>query len=605
MNNIDRIHNSKLIWPFKQKQMYILLFISMAQAEFVPFLLKEYPEDVSLPVVNSTELEELANQNIKVVAMGFSRRHPHYQNMLKAYYEFAHHFSSDAVFVIYDHDHAKNQAKKMGLNVPIVFYYDNSSLVTAYPYLDNEVGFAKILELIFHHEDSPVALNKNDLYKLIGDLNFAILAPSQTDFQIGLKLHQNLSSNYAEIDVVRVAPEVLNELGLNSEQPALYRKEDSCIVSFRVGSPDFVDDLKSFIHAALPVYKIYQASDFINENYEMFVFTSPTFTDEMKDFLFEISPRFPEYNFGYLRPEFLKLGEVAFNENFENRTDMHFCNFARRWRIEIDGIFHWEFVKQPFNKEKWTEATEKAVKVIQNGRKKIFISESVPVSIPGSLIKKIVGTTYKEFINDKDHDILMMYLVGNCKRCKEFKPTFINFVKEFNETGKTFLKFGWINVDRNSSEEPFPYIPGFPHFELFPAKNKSAHEMFRGTRSRDNLVRFLKNRCMEEFPLTAPPPDKVQTLFSLVNLMMNTPFRMPDDEVPKLMQYVSETCDSIGLDISSIPGFEQYANKLSPSKKKAQEEAQKKAAELKEETEKIKEKLEEEEKLKNNENKEL
>lgn len=580
--------------------MCFFLFFNVVSSQFVPFLLKEYPENVSLPIVNSTELEELVNQSIKVVAMGFSQSHPRYQNMLKSYYDFAHHFSSDAVFVIYDHDDAKNKAEKIGLNVPIVFYYDNCSLVTSYPYLDNEVGFAKILQLIFHNEDSPVALTKADLYKLIGDLNFAILAPSQNDFQIGIKIHQNLSSNYAEIDVVRVSPDVLNEIGLNSEQPALYRKEDSCIVSFKVGSPDFIDDLRSFINAALPVYKIYNAADFINEKYEMFVFTSPIFTDEMKDFLFEIAPRFPEFNFGYLMPEFLKLGDVAFDDHYQNRTDMHFCNFARRWQVEIDDIFDWEFIKQPFNKEKWTQATEKAIKIIKSGRGKKFITEPIPKPISGSLIKKIVGSTYKSFINDSDHDILMMYIVANCTRCKQVKPIFINFVKEFNSTGKTFLKFGWINLDKNSSEEPFPYIPGFPHFELFPAKNKTAHEMLRGPKSRDNLVRFLKNRCMEEFPLSAPPPDKVQTLFDLVSIMMNTPYRMPDEEMPKLMQYVSETCESIGFDISSVPGFEQYANKLSPVKKKAQEEAKMKAeqqaAELKEETDKIKEKLNEEEK---------
>lgn len=580
--------------------MCFFLFFNIVLAHFVPFILKEYPENASLPIVNNTELDELTNQGIKVVAMGFSRKHPRYQNMLKAYYEFAHHFSSDAVFVIYDHDYAKNQAEKIGLNVPIVFYYENSSLITSYPYLDNEVGFSKILQLIFHNEDLPIALTKKDLFKLIGDLNFAILAPSQSDFQIGIKIHQNLSSNYAEIDVIRVSPDVLNELNLNSEQPALYRKEDSCIVSFKVGSPDFTDDLKSFINAALPVYKIYQAADFINEKDEMFVFTSPVFIDEMKDFLFEIAPRFPEFNFGYLRPEFLKLSDVAFDDHYQNRTDMHFCNFARRWQVEIDDIFDYEFIKQPFNKEKWTKATEKAIKVIKSGRKKNFLSESVPKPISGSLIKKIVGSTYKSFINDDEHDVLMMYIVANCTSCKEFKPTFINFVKEFNSTGKTFLKFGWINLDKNSSEEPFPYIPGFPHFEFFPAKNKSAHEMLRGSRSRDNLVRFLKNRCMEDFPLSAPPPDKVQTLFSLVNMMMNTPYRMPDDELPKLMQYVSETCDSIGFDISSVPGFEKYANKLSSTKKKAQEEAEMnatiQAAELKEEAEKIKEKLNEDEK---------
>ncbi|OHS97406.1 hypothetical protein TRFO_36360 [Tritrichomonas foetus] len=535
--------------------------------------MKEYTENVSLPIVNKTELEELVNQKIKVVAMGFSRRHPRYPDMLKAYHDLARHFSTEAVFVIYDHHPAKNEAERLGMRIPIVFYYEDGELKTAYPYLDNEVGFTKLLELIFHPENSQIALNVSELYKLLGDLNYAILAPTPELFENGIKLHHNISSGLAEIDVIRVAPNVLTELGLDSELPALFRKEDSCIVSFKSLHDDFVDDIYSFYNASKPVYKIYQGGDFVNEEFQMFMFTSPVLTDEMKDFLYEIAPRFPEYNFGWLKPEFLQLGEPVLGDNFQNRTDMHFCNFARRWFVNLEDVFTWEFIKLPFNKKEWTHVTERAIKVIKSGRKKNFVSEPVPKPVKGSLIKKIVGSTYKNFIMDPEHDVLMYYVIGKCEQCQKFKPALINFVKEFNATGKTFLKFGWINVEKNSAEEKFPYIYGYPHFELFPAKNKSAHEQLRGPRSRDHLVRFLQNRCKEPFPLTAPPPDKTQTAMQLVTTLMNIPPRMPEDEMAKMMAYLAETAESIGIDVSSVPGMEQYANKLPSAVQEAHEEA--------------------------------
>ena len=538
--------------------------------------MKEYDENMSLQVVNKNELEELVNQSKKVIAMGFPSENPRYNEMMHSYHNFALHYSNDAVFVIYQEEYAKAEAEKMGSDLPFAFYYENKKLASGYPYLDNEAGFVRILELIFHHDDPLVVLTVDELYRSIGDLNFAILAPTPELYLNGIKLHFNQSVFLAEIDVIKVAPDVLSELNLDPTQSALFRKEDCCIVSFKSLNQDFKDDILSFFNASLPVYKIYQGADFINENYEMFVLTSPTLTDEMKDFLFEIASKYKEYNFGYLKPDFLKIGELVINESFPNKLNIYFCNFARRWYIDIEDIFTWEFIHLPFDKNKWMQKIEFTIeKAIKNGRKKNYFSEPVPSPIPGSLIKKVVGLTYKDFINDPEHDVLMMYVGSNCENCRKFKPIFVNFVKEFKATGKTFLKFGWINYEKNSSEEKFPYIPGLPHFELFPAKNKSEHDSLKGMRSRDNLVRFLKDRCLEEFPLTAPPPDKRQTALQLMTMLLNMPKQVPDEEYPKYLKYIAETSESIGIDLSTIPGFEEYSNKLSPSFQNAKDEATK------------------------------
>lgn len=578
--------------------MLIIFLPSFVSSQFVPFVFKEYSESVSLPVVNKTELEELVNKSIKVFAMGFSRRNQRYNGMLKAYHEFAHHFSSEAVFVIYEHDQAKAHAAKLGMNLPIIFYYNNKKLITTYPYIDNEISFIKILNLILNPENTQIALTKNDLYSIIGDLNFAILAPTQEKFELSLKLHENVSSSFGEVDVIKISPELLIELGFDSKSTVLFRKEDSCIVPLKTGSKNFNDDVHSFYDASKPVYKLYQGADFINEDFQMFFLTSPKLTDEMRDFLYEIALVYLQYNFGWLKSEYLPIGQHMTQNTFENKLGMHFGNVARRWYVDLEDIFTYEFIRQPFDKKKWTQRTEKAIQVIENGRKRIYVSEPIPQSTPGSLIKKIVGLSYKDFINDPDHDILMLYITSNNTLWRDFKPSYINFVKEFNRTGKTFLKFGWIYLDRNSSEEPFPYIPSIPHLELFPAKNKSKHEMIRGGKSRDNIVRFLKNKCLEEFPLEAPEADKVQTAFNLINMLMNLPYQMPETEIEKLMQYVSDTSESIGIDLSSVPGFDKYANKLSAAQKQAVDEAKmnsaSEAAQLKKESNKVQKQLDNE-----------
>jgi hypothetical protein len=219
-------------------------------------------------------------------------------------------------------------------------------------------------------------------------------------------------------------------------------------------------------------------------------------------------------------------------------------------------------VRAPFDVKKWTEKLEEAVATVKNGRKRHFVSEPVPVPIEGSLIKKVVGSTYETFVMDPNHDVLMMYVAKDSKPCKEFKGAFIAFVKEYFATGNRSIKFGWIDIQRNSSPMDFPTIHILPHFELWPMKNKSDHDQLRGPKSRDNLVRFLQSRTTEPFPLSAPPPDKFQTAITLLNMLMNGGDRVALQEVDKFVNYLFETADSIGVDLSTAPGFEDFANQL-------------------------------------------
>jgi hypothetical protein len=69
-------------------------------AIFVPFLLEEYNEPRSLPIVNKTQLDLLVSTNAKVVAMRFSPKMDEAKEARDPDDEFSIHSSGDAVFVV-------------------------------------------------------------------------------------------------------------------------------------------------------------------------------------------------------------------------------------------------------------------------------------------------------------------------------------------------------------------------------------------------------------------------------------------------------------------------------------------------------------------------
>lgn len=553
-------------------------FILLAEAIYVPFLRPIYARN-ELSIMNSSQIKDFVKKNATIIAMAFCKRRRRTKEAQKAFIGMAKHYSNIAMFVQFEHDDAKRKAIKHGIKtLPVMFFYQNFKLQMICPYLDNENAMNRIFDLFLFPNETQIIINSTELYNYLGSMKFTILAPTPELFQHALKLHRNISQHLGEVDVARVSPDVFTNLSLDPTKMALFRNEDKSIVNFETGLNEYYDDIKSFFNASLPVYRIFQISDIIDPRLQLFCLTSPVLTNEMKDFLFEIAPKYPEYAFGYLGSDFLKAAPEALGVKFSNRLDMHVCNFARRWRIDIDDLFTYEFLRLPFDKKRWTRMTEYAIKLIQKGRQKKYLSEPIPKPNSKSLIKKIVGKTYSTFINDPEHDVLMMYIT-HCDSCKKFKPVFIDFVKEYHSTGKKFVKFGWIDVEKNAAEIEFPKIKYLPHFELFPAKNKSDHDQLRGERSRDNLVRFLKYKCMEEFPLNVSKPmDKLQTTMQIINMLMNIQ-EDENEDINKFFGYIFDTANEIDLDFTKIPGFEEYANKLPQGKLRKRIEAESKAEE--------------------------
>ena len=122
---------------------------------------------------------------------------------------------------------------------------------------------------------------------------------------------------------------------------------------------------------------------------------------------------------------------------------------------------------------------------------------------------------------DKNFDVLVLYKRESCQHCSDFYPVFEKFAEEcLVKENLDFLKFGFIDIDKNASPKKFPFMIGVPHVHFFPAKNKSDDRPLRGERNRDSLIRLIKENSDREIPFEAKPVDKSQLAMEMMQMLM-------------------------------------------------------------------------------------
>jgi hypothetical protein len=149
---------------------------------------------------------------------------------------------------------------------------------------------------------------------------------------------------------------------------------------------------------------------------------------------------------------------------------------------------------------------------------------------------------------DGTADVVVLYKRQNCPHCDKFFPEFEAFAAECQNL--PFLKFGCIDVSKNSTDIPFPYMPGVPHVYIFPARNKTGGDALRSSRDKDGLVQFIKKFGTNEIPFEVPPPDKKKVAMELFQVLISAK-NMPEKEQIKAMEYIQEMSELVGINTTA------------------------------------------------------
>lgn len=511
------------------------LFISFIYSIFIPY---NDPNPL-YRTLSANEAEHLSRNVGEVLAVSLSADQQESEKIIHTLNIAAIYFK-DLHFCLLDPESAKNLTKESEIELPAVFLYIRGVIFASYPYPDEEESFLRLCKLIITPHEKPLT-TLNELYSEIGANPFAIITPVDS-YPLAKSLQYQISSQLGTVDVICIDQSLLNSLGMKDTPVAFLRKEDMSIVPIELTE-------ESVFEAITPIYRVLMQSDITNDEDIVFAMICDEFGDQERDFLYELGMRYDDFVIGYGNQVSDYLEKFNHPLNGDAQHEIIVCNFPKGYFYNASTYFG-HFHNLPFDTRNWVSASCKMLNDIKSGKlQPTFLTEDPPdPSENNPYVPKIVGTTYEQFIMDPEHDVVILYKRDNCPHCTKFFPVFSAFAKECSDANLTFIKFGFIDISRNAANIPFPYMPGVPHVEFFPANNKTDHSPLRMGRDRNSLIRMIKlySNHSEEIPFEIPPIDKSQLAAEMVQMLFGAK-DMPEEEKVKALLFMDKMSKEAGL----------------------------------------------------------
>lgn len=442
-------------------------------------------------------------------------------------------FDGKAKFAMFEGEAASQIANDNNIDLNALFIYTNGFLMGCYPYPSTDSPILYLLDLILNGEGNVVQ-NMTALCKEIGPGPFTIFSPV-SKINDAKFLQYRIGSQMGPVHVVPVNNMVLNNLGIKEDSLALFRREDLYSVPIKF-------DLNEVYLASYPVFRNLGSKDLMEPDKIIFALIANKLTDEYSDFLFEVGLRHKNFIVGFVptKSEFIPSISTTSQKVFPlDKPSIAVFNIDKNIHYDTHDFFG-ELENLPFLYSKWLSATNKMLNQIEE--KKIqpsFISEEEPEVDPNSNFVKVVGTTYEKFINDPNHDIVVLFKRENCEHCQSFFKVLESFSEECAKANVNTIKFGYIDIHKNSAKIRFPYISGVPHIHIFPAKNKTDNDSLRGGHNRDGLIRFIKRYGSYDIPFEPGPINQGEVAMEVLQLLF-TAKEMPQEEQIKALKYIED-----------------------------------------------------------------
>lgn len=559
-----------------------LLFASFLQI-FVPYMESNILE---IPELNQKEFNDLLATNKSIIALCVEKSYKEMEPVIRSMNKVASLFSDEkynATFIFLGKGIAQEVSYANYLSLPSFFFFKKGKLRCSFAYPKTDGAFVKIVQSLListskfykqkkevnqfsnnaFDKDSIILKTKEEVLEYVGDCYYTILALPKL-YKKAMKVLYN--NPRTECDIVLVDKNALKELDLDDDRLALFRREDNMIVSF-----------SNFSVASIPYYSVINYYSVHDEIRPIFAIASSTsdFDQKYKDLLYELSDKYADFVFGFINKDYYAYINTTVGVNINNLlhgTKELECialvfNSYKRYTYNISDVFTEAFLSEPFEQQKWLEASKSALNSIRkNKRVKQYISDPIPEINQTNQeinIKTVVGLTFDEFVNQKDKDVIVLFAVLDSYSGSSINKTFhlfYNITKHApsNETDKNFcdekLSFGIVDVSRNSGD--FPYFPGVPIIFMYPAKNKSHPIQFRGAPSYENFLWFLKRYGSFEVPIQSqegPPYSHKQFEQDFVQLL-RAALKMPEKEKEEFFEWASEMANLTYTDISKFPG---------------------------------------------------
>ncbi len=132
-------------------------------------------------------------------------------------------------------------------------------------------------------------------------------------------------------------------------------------------------------------------------------------------------------------------------------------------------------------------------------------SEPVPESQEGP-VHIIVAHNYKDIVLDKEKDVLVEFYAPWCGHCKALAPKYEELASLYFNNPEFSKKVTIAKVDATANDVP-DEIQGFPTIKLFPANAKDSPITYSGSRTIEDLAKFVAENGSNKIEVVIPDAD--------------------------------------------------------------------------------------------------
>lgn len=503
-------------------------FLSFSSSVFVPFKKTILP---ALKELNSTSFYEYKPDKKILVALVLPDNVQYEQQalMLSVFSSIIPIYSHIANFAFLRSSSVPPIFKKVPISPPVVCILFDGKLALVCPLPQSETTLAFFVGSWIDPEPNLVK-TKEELYQSLGGIPLALLVREGREISFlnegrpnSLNLETRAIMMCSEVlpfiencIIVRVSDIFMSELNLKNNNDivdfALYKLSDHTIVPL----PNQKDMAGTIYNATKPYYSILtdflvtrssdvfaayilpdnQESSDVNDGDLFLKYDISTNQKYEKAFRFVISPNITRNFISQIVRETI------------NGPDFIVFSYSDGYYYPNDGTLKNLLITDP----RWKEEAEKYLNsIIEHKIEKKFFSQKQNDKNDGkigSALYKLVGTNYKQFVEDPDKDVAILFIDNeesdDTKNTLSVLNSTINEIfngKNEKEIESSTISFGYININENSSPLHYPPITTVPQFMLFPAKNKTDVKLMFTSYENINFNRFL-NKSMTLKPPT-------------------------------------------------------------------------------------------------------
>ena len=367
--------------------------------------------------------------------------------------------------------------------------------------------------------------DEDSLYKILGDFPYTLLCrPNESQEAIDYALQA--APFIGPVDVRIVTQDLLRKLGFENASLVMFRDEDESLSETEL-------TLESVLRVSLPIYRILTVDDLENEL--CFAITAKYLTNDIKEFLFEFGKNEIPFVIGFIPRPLRSVVSRVIGREFSQEPDVAFVHLGNSTYFQL-SMFD-SLLNKTFNTDEWLRAGNEFIRQYNaNELIQMYPSEDIPTE-QISNVTKVVGLTYRDFINDPEHDVVMFYMRPSCPHCRKFIPTFEEFADECHSFES--LKFGMIDIDANAVEGGFPFNLGVPHLVIFPAKAKADNRPIIGERTRGTFITFINQFGSTRIPLEASNYDPSGLTNELYEVISSIDYAT-DERRNQMIKYADE-----------------------------------------------------------------